>query len=108
MVAGQSNTIRVLSGSLRYHDLDGLAEQIRAWQPPHWVVVDLADADKATTAGLARLVVLRGRLLRAGGDLRLSHLHGQPRRLYEINRLDGVLPCEDQPQASPSPSPTRN
>lgn len=56
------------------------------------VFVDMAAAAEATTAGLARLVVLRRRLRARGRDLRLLRLHGQAAYLHELYRMSGLLP----------------
>ena len=56
------------------------------------VLVDLKSASDATTAGLARLVLLRGRLLKAGRDLRIRGLTGRAKAMYDISRLQRVLP----------------
>jgi anti-anti-sigma regulatory factor len=56
------------------------------------VVIDLKYATDATTSAFARLVLLR-RLLRATGrDLRLVNLRARTEHLYEINKLEEVLP----------------
>ena len=78
---------------LGYHDLDILARTVRKQQSLD-VVVDMSNTESATTAGLARLVVLRRELLTAGGNLRLQHLHGQPLMLHRITRLNRILPIE--------------
>ena len=91
MVAGHVSTIKPDATTLSYRAAGKLADGFRRGLS---LVVDLAEIDNATTAGLAKLVVLRGALRRGGGDLRLANLHGRVRRLYELNRLGGVLPCE--------------
>lgn len=57
------------------------------------VVIDLKNADDATTSAFARLVLLRRLLLKTGRDLRLTNLHDRAKSLYHINRLGHVLPC---------------
>ena len=57
------------------------------------VTIDLANTEDASTAALARLVLLRRNLLRAGRDLRLVGLHGRAGHLYHLNRLSHVLPA---------------
>jgi len=97
VIVGSLSTVRLCGGRLSYHDLDGLAEQVRRGRSPRTLVVELAETEQTTTAALARLVVLRGQLRRNGGELRLAHLHGQPRRIYEVNRLtDALLPCDSE------------
>jgi hypothetical protein len=60
----------------------------------HTVIVDLAAARDATTSAFARLVLLRRRLLRCGRDLRIKGLSDRAARLYEVSRLDLILPCD--------------
>lgn len=60
------------------------------------VEIDLTRARDATTAAFAALILLRRSLLRAGRDLRLVGLTGRARQLYLVNRLDGVLPADDE------------
>jgi anti-anti-sigma regulatory factor len=56
------------------------------------VVIDLSVADDATTSAFARLVLLRRELLRMGCDLRIKGLRDRAARLYQVSRLDSVLP----------------
>lgn len=56
------------------------------------VTLDLAAARSATTAGLARLVLLRRHLLAAGRDLRLTGLDDFVSEHVRINRLTEILP----------------
>jgi anti-anti-sigma regulatory factor len=56
------------------------------------VVIDLSRAADATTSAFARLVLLRRELLRRGRDLRLVGLRDRAARLYEVSRLEAVLP----------------
>ena len=56
------------------------------------IVFDMSRVSDATTSAFARLVLLRKELLREGRDLRISGLHDRAARLYEISRLDKVLP----------------
>ncbi|HEX4124422.1 MAG TPA: hypothetical protein VHY37_06825 [Tepidisphaeraceae bacterium] len=58
----------------------------------HTFVVDLKHAQDATTSAFARLVLLRGKLLKSGRDLLLTGLHDRPASLYEVNLLATVLP----------------
>ena len=58
------------------------------------IVVDLSLARDATTSAFARLVLLRRCLLRTGRDLRLIGLSDRAARLYEVSRLDQVLPLQ--------------
>lgn len=56
------------------------------------VFIDLSHLDDATTSAFAQLVLLRRMLLQQGRDLRLRGLQGRAARLYEIERLQTVLP----------------
>src|SRR6185437_11948357 len=56
------------------------------------VVIDLRKAREITTAAFAHLVLLRRRLRAQGRDLHLSNLRGKAASLYQINRLNAVLP----------------
>jgi|SRR5436853_637632 ABC-type transporter Mla MlaB component len=56
------------------------------------IVLDLGRADEATTSAFARLVLLQRLLRRLGRDLRLTNLRDQAAGLYEVHRLQGVLP----------------
>jgi anti-anti-sigma regulatory factor len=62
---------------------------------PSWktVIIDLSKAEDATTSAFARLVILRRELLRHGRDLRLVGLRDRVRKVYDVNRLSSVLPC---------------
>jgi anti-anti-sigma regulatory factor len=63
-----------------------------ASREPRTVVVDLQRTSDTSTAALATLVLFRGALLKAGGDLRLCGLHGRAKSLYEVHRMNSVLP----------------
>ena len=56
------------------------------------VILDLRKTIDATTAGFARLVLLRSKLLREGRNVVLCGLTGQPAKLFEVHRLETVLP----------------
>ena len=59
----------------------------------HTVILDLSRCFHACTAAFARLVILRRDLLKRGRDLRIAGLHRRPAQLFEVHRLQGVLPC---------------
>ena len=61
------------------------------------VIIDMKNAIDATTSAFARLVLLRRYLLRTGRDLRLTGLSHRAARLYEVSRLDRVLPAWQRP-----------
>jgi anti-anti-sigma regulatory factor len=56
------------------------------------IVIDLARMEDATTSAFAQLVLLRRALLRDGRDLCLTGLQHRTARVFEVNRLRGVLP----------------
>lgn len=56
------------------------------------VVVDLSHCFDASTSAFARLILLRRDMLQAGRDLWLAGLSGQPASLFEVHRLESVLP----------------
>ena len=56
------------------------------------VILDLSGVDEVTTSAFARLVLLRRELRRQGRDLKLVGLRSRAEKLYEINRLNHVLP----------------
>jgi anti-anti-sigma regulatory factor len=60
--------------------------------PGQTVVVDLRNAEYATTSAFARLVLLRRALLQEGRDLYLKGLRDRTATIYQISRLDQVLP----------------
>jgi ABC-type transporter Mla MlaB component len=73
-------------------DARSVKDQALAANPTRSVNVDLSRVERATTAAMACLILLRGRLLIGGGDLCISGLHGRVEGLYQISRLAGVLP----------------
>jgi anti-anti-sigma regulatory factor len=58
------------------------------------IVIDLNRAMDAETAAFARLVLLRRALLQRRCDLRITGLRDRAAKLFEVNRLGGVLPRE--------------
>ena len=56
------------------------------------VVIDLDRVDEATTSAFAQLVLLRRTLLALGRDLCLTNLRDRAAGLFEVNRLNAVLP----------------
>jgi anti-anti-sigma regulatory factor len=56
------------------------------------VVIDMSGVAEATTSAFARLVLLRRELRRHGRDLRITGLRDRAAKLYEISKLDMVLP----------------
>jgi len=60
--------------------------------PAQRIVIDLHNAGEAETSAFAQLVRLRRSLLELGRDLSLFGLRDRAAGLYEVNRLDGILP----------------
>jgi anti-anti-sigma regulatory factor len=56
------------------------------------IIIDLSRACEASTSAFARLVLLRRALLKVGRDLRLINLRDRAAALYEVIRLDTILP----------------
>ena len=92
MVAGSVWAVRFRDRHLSYGDACAIARRVFAagsWRPVH---LHLTETTATSTAALARLILLRRELLGRGGDLRLVGLKGRAEALYEINRLDKLLP----------------
>jgi MFS superfamily sulfate permease-like transporter len=82
-------------GSFAYGDARRIFDvAVRAESPT--VVVDLKHAEDATTSAFAQLILLRRALLREGRDLRLDGLRDRTATVYQINRLDLVLPLRSK------------
>ena len=56
------------------------------------VVIDLTRVEDATTSAFAQLVLLRRSLLALGRDLCLTGLRDRAAGLFQVNRLEAVLP----------------
>lgn len=90
MVAGQS--ILLATGErLNHAEACRIADKATACGA-QTIVLDLGGCCEAATSAFARLVLLRRDLLEAGRDIRLAGLQGQPARLFEVHRLEKVLP----------------
>ena len=92
MVAEMAKTIWFRSSMLGYGDACRIARRVSRRRSWRLVVLHLPGTFETSTAALARLVVLRRELLRRGRDLRIVGLVGRARALYEISRLENVLP----------------
>jgi anti-anti-sigma regulatory factor len=78
------------------------------------IIIDLSRSQDASTAAFARLVLLRRELLQSGRDLRLAGLRSRAARLFEVHRLDSILPRVSElpstmtvPRAQRRPTPER-
>lgn len=90
MVASQS-TIIPTADRLTHEEacrLCGLAYPSSA----QTIVLDFGKCYDASTAGFARLVLLRRALLAVGRDIWIAGLHDRPAHLFEVHRLDSILP----------------
>lgn len=56
------------------------------------ILIDLRSADDATTSAFAELVLLRRSLLRSGRDLCLTGLRDRTAGVFQVNRLETILP----------------
>jgi len=63
-----------------------------AQSPAQTIIIDMSRSQDASTAAFARLVLLRRELLQSGRDVRLAGLHSRAARLFEVHRLDSILP----------------
>ncbi len=84
------------SGCFAHRDADRLFDQAlhgaRAERSGSTVIIDMSGVEEVTTSAFARLVLLRRELRRQGRDLKLIGLRARAEKLYEINRLNQVLP----------------
>ena len=99
MVAGGARAILFRSRYLSYGDACVMARRIFARSSWEIVYIHLAETTGTSTAALARLVLLRRELLESGRDLRIIGLSGKAKALYEISRLNNILPILPAPQA---------
>lgn len=93
-VSSRTTAVTASSRQLSHQDADELCNRIRSARPSRTVVLDMKDIDDASTAGFARLVLLRRELLRDGRDLRLKGLHSRAASIWRISRLDTILPLQ--------------
>ena len=93
MIAGNVVRIGCESHSLSYDDAKELARQAIAASEGWTVVLDLGTITETTTAALAKLVALRRQLRKTGRDLRIICPHGKAKHLYDVSRLDKLLPA---------------
>ena len=52
----------------------------------------MTQCDDASTAAFARLILLRRELLKTGRDVQIVGLKARAGRLFEVHRLEAVLP----------------
>jgi len=87
-----------------YDDACDLSRKVLSVSRNGQIALEMGHVRDATVAALARLVVLRRDLRRAGRDLRLSGLEGRAEAFYQIYRLERFLPCQ---MAESQDSPAR-
>lgn len=92
MVAAEYLRITHPGARLSYPEARRIAQNVPAGCPVKFVLIDLGRTTQATTAGLARLILLRRELLAAGRDLRILGLSSRAEALYEICRMARLLP----------------
>lgn len=92
MVAAEYLIIRHRRACLSYAEALRIARRVPRGRAAGMVLIDLKRTTEATTAGLARLVLLRRQLIRAGRDLRIVGLRSRANALYEICRMGSLLP----------------
>ena len=85
-------TIVIKADRFSHHDACEVSRLALQAAPAQRVIIDLGRAGEAETSAFAQLVQLRRRLLRGGGDLSLRGLRDHAAGLYEVNRLDRILP----------------
>lgn len=59
------------------------------------LVIDLADLKYVSSMGLRSFVVVGQKLREKGGDFRICRLTGLVKQVFEITRLNQVLPLHD-------------
>ena len=92
MVAPEHRTVRCRRRRFSYSDACRIASRAARCLGSVELDLDFTDAAEVTTAALARLVILRRALIQRQADLRLMGLHGYALAVYNLSRLDRVLP----------------
>jgi ABC-type transporter Mla MlaB component len=69
-----------------------VCDRVRKVRETQTIIIDMSHVREATTSAFAKLVLLRRELRRGGRDLVITGLRDRALRLYEITRLDSVLP----------------
>ena len=100
MIATDVTTIKHDKSYLSYPDAVAIARSVYMNRQANLILLDLAQAPMTTTAALAMLVQLRRWLLSQGGDLRLAGLCGRAEAMWELCRLERVLPRHTEAQGT--------
>lgn len=99
MITSDTITIGHDKNYLSYDDVKRIAHFAVNCSQARTVIIDLSRTDETCTAALARLVLLRGRLIRLRRDLRLVGLTGKAESLYQICQMKSLLPRSHYRQA---------
>jgi anti-anti-sigma regulatory factor len=90
MVIDQS--IQIAAGKRLSHDEACRLSKLAIASPAQSIVLDMTQCDDASTAAFARLILLRRDLLKTGRDVQIIGLKARAGRLFEVHRLEAVLP----------------
>jgi anti-anti-sigma factor len=66
-------------------------DQLVAEHAHNKVVLDLSEVGFLDSSGVGVIVFLFKRLKNAGGDLSIANVHGQPRELMKLLRIDSAI-----------------
>jgi len=104
MCVTQTVTVRA---SARLHHIDAAwLSETAVRGEGQLVVIEMGGVRDASTAAFARLVLLRRELLAGGRDLRLAGLSGRAASIFEVHRLQSVLPAISEPPVASRIYPT--
>jgi anti-anti-sigma regulatory factor len=92
VIARTTITIKPSTSRLSYSDASEISQQAIRRGGDNDFLVDLEQTSEISTAALARLVLLRSRLLKIGSDLHIQGLRGKAKDVYDICRLGEILP----------------
>ena len=95
---GAVTHIRHHGSTLSADDAARVIEQALDLDRAAVVLLDLRQTTETTTPALARLILLRRRLLRSGRDLLIVGLAGRAEALYRIARIEKILPRTELPR----------
>ncbi|HEY7090724.1 MAG TPA: STAS domain-containing protein [Tepidisphaeraceae bacterium] len=87
-----SEAIALQASYFAHREACRVCDRVRKVRETQTVVIDMSHVREATTSAFAKLVLLRRELRKNGRDLVITGLHDRALRLYEISRLDSVLP----------------
>ena len=106
MIVDKGMTITYRGRLFSYDDACKIAEKARTANGNKITCIKFEGVTDTTTAALARLILLRMDLLESGRDLQIVGLSGHARALYEIDKLERVLP-QRRPRARLTPGRSR-